>query len=153
MRRKIFEVLKRNFWLGSLLTCLGLFGALAAFANSDPRTASLGRAFSGDRSGAPPTTAPTERIEVESLSLHPSGFEPAAITRTRGKFHIAIYNHSGAEELVFILNHETGRREHEAHLSKGKKKAGALLDLPPGAYTLSVADHPDWSCSITINPN
>jgi hypothetical protein len=152
MRHTAFKVLIQKIWLGSLLTCLGLFGTLAVFAMPDLRTAFLGRAFAGDKSGAPLTIAPTERVEVEALSLRPSGFEPAAITRPRGEFYIAIYNHTGIEELLFTLNHETGRREHEVRLSRGKKKAGDLLNLPPGNYTLVVADHPEWSCSITINP-
>jgi hypothetical protein len=92
-----------------------------------------------------------ERIEMERIILTPRGFEPSAITRPRGAFYIAVDNRSGLQDqLTFLLDRMDGNRLHEARLPKGRLGWRQLVDLPPGRYALTEADHPDWVCSVTI---
>src|SRR5262249_14828428 len=92
-----------------------------------------------------------ERIEMEHITLTPRGFEPSAITRPRGAFYIAVDNRSGfQDELAFRLDRVDGNRLHEARLPKGRLGWRQLVDLPPGRYAVTEADHPDWVCSVTI---
>ena len=144
--------------LACVCVCLVLVGALAASAAPGlvselaGRRPAVNKVVGGGALAAPVTRA-GGRVEVETLTLRPSGFEPASLTRTQGEFILAVYNHVGVEEIGFVLTHETGRKEREVRLPRGKQKKWAeALDLPPGSYALSVADHPEWSCDITITP-
>jgi len=92
-----------------------------------------------------------ERIEMESITLTPRGFEPSAITRPPGAFYIDVDNRSGLQdELTFRLDRVDGRRLHESRLPEGHLEWRQLVDLPPGRYVVKEADHPDWVCSVTI---
>jgi hypothetical protein len=92
-----------------------------------------------------------ERIEMERITLTPRGFEPSAITRPRGSFYIAVDNRSGLlDELTFRLDRVDGNLLHEARLPKGRLGWRQLVDLPPGRYVVTEADHLDWVCSVTI---
>ena len=92
----------------------------------------------------------TKRVDLVILGLRPTGFEPNEITRNRGPFMMVVHNRSNNPDISFRLDHESGRREHEVHLQRGKVDWSKPLDLHPGKYVLSVANHPDWACQITI---
>ena len=91
-----------------------------------------------------------KRVDLVILGLRPTGFEPNEIRRNRGPFMLVVHNRSNNPDISFRLDHESGRREHEEHLQRGKVDWSKPLDLHPGKYVLSVADHPDWTCQITI---
>ena len=92
----------------------------------------------------------SETIEAEIVTIRPTGFEPAAITRPQGEFLLVINNRSGLEEVTWRLGRETGRNLREVRIHDGKLRSGNFEDLPPGRYVLTEADHPDWICRITI---
>lgn len=145
--------------LACVCACLILLGALAVSAAPglvsalNGRRPAVNKTFEGGTPAAALATRAGGRVEVETLTLRPSGFEPASLTRTQGEFILAVYNHAGVEDLGFVLTHETGRKEREARPPRGRQKKWAeALDLAPGSYTLSVADHPEWMCDITITP-
>jgi hypothetical protein len=88
--------------------------------------------------------------EAEVLTIRPTGFEPAAITRPPGEFLLVINNRSGLEEVNWSLDRETGGNVREVKISGGKLRSGNFQDLPPGRYVLTEANHPGWICRITI---
>jgi len=88
---------------------------------------------------------------MESITLTPRGFEPSAIIRPPGAFYIAIDNRSGLQdELTFRLDLVDGRRLRESRLPEGHLEWRQLVDLPPGRYVVTEANHPDWVCFVTI---
>ena len=89
-------------------------------------------------------------IEAEIVTVRPTGFEPAAITRPQGEFLLVINNRSGLEEVKWRLDRETGGNLREVRIRDGKLRSGDFEDLPPGRYVLTEANHPDWICSLTI---
>jgi len=94
------------------------------------------------------------RIEPVIVTLKPTGFEPTELTRPRGMFLLIVDNRSNNPDLLFHLNGENGKREHEQQTRKGGRLDwNKPIDLPPGRYSLTVVDHPDWVCQITITAN
>lgn len=94
------------------------------------------------------------RIEPIIVTLKPTGFEPAELTRSRGAFLLMVDNRSNNPDLLFQLNSEHGKREHEQQTRRGGRLDwNKVLDLPPGRYLLTEANHPEWVCQITITAN
>ena len=91
-----------------------------------------------------------ERVEVELITINARGFEPTEITRPKGRFVLAVRNKSGVAELALQLARENGNALHSARLPRGKRFWGNSLDLSPGAYLITEANHPDWIGRITI---
>ena len=101
-------------------------------------------------SGASEIGSNQERVEAELITIHPTGFEPAEITRDGGRFVLAVDNRSGLEEVDLQLNRENGSREREARVHRQQLDWREFVDLPPGRYVLKEVNHPDWACLITI---
>jgi hypothetical protein len=91
-----------------------------------------------------------KRIHGELITIQPFGFEPTAIKRSHQPFFIIVHNRSGLETVRLRLSRLAGSGLKEAHLPKEKLNWSDLIDLPPGEYVLTEADHPDWACRITI---
>lgn len=91
-----------------------------------------------------------ESIEAELITIRPTGFEPAEITRAGGRFVLAVDNRSGFEEVDLQLNRETGSRVREALVHRKQLDWSEFVDLPPGRYVLKEVNHPDWLCLITV---
>ena len=94
------------------------------------------------------------RVEVEILSIQPNGFEPSQITRSSGRFLLAIDNRSEVEDLRLRLNRVQTHLPEPALLDvtvpKERLNLDEYINLPPGNYMLTEANHPDWVCHITI---
>src|SRR5215207_6309972 len=94
------------------------------------------------------------RIEPVFVTLKPTGFEPAELTRPRGLFLLMVDNRSSNPDLLFHLDGQSGKREHEQQTRRGGKLDwNKALDLPAGRYLLTEANHPEWVCKITITAN
>ena len=93
-----------------------------------------------------------ERPETERVTLRPTGFEPAQITRPQGEFILAADNLSGLREVTLILERETGERVREQRVNVERFKWRAQLTLHPGRYLVREANHPEWVCALTITP-
>lgn len=89
-------------------------------------------------------------VEVEVITVRPSGFEPREITRRHGDFMLAITNHTGANELALRLDRVQGNHIHEVQMPKGRLRWNKVFNLPPGEYVLSEQNHPDWICRIKL---
>lgn len=98
------------------------------------------------------SAAPQQKIEAELITIYPQGFVPREIRRPPGKFLIAIDNRSGIQEIELRLDHETGNRLRQVQVARKKVAWRDLVELPPGKYRLTEANHPDWVCRFEISP-
>jgi hypothetical protein len=157
------EIYSMRVRAGSLLarisTGIGLILALLLLAftltsNGGIKTAAGGSEAKEPASVPLPPIAqgndPGQRVEVELVSIRPSGFEPSEITRPRGFFIIAVENRSGLDEVELTLAREAGDRLHQVLVPRRKLNWKQGLDLTPGRYVLTEASNPEWQCTITI---
>jgi hypothetical protein len=91
-----------------------------------------------------------DNVEAELLIVRPDGFQPREIRRPAGRFLLALQNHSTAEELSLTLTPEGRDPLRQVRFEKKQSKLRELIELPPGRYVLSEANHPEWTCSIEI---
>jgi hypothetical protein len=89
-------------------------------------------------------------LATEVVTLSPKGFEPSEITRPADKFFLLISNQSGLRSVNLQLNRLRGARLIEKELPVGKNDWRNVVDLPAGQYVISEANHPEWTCAITL---
>lgn len=126
-------------------------------ADFPPPTTSL-RARQALTSGAldqdpahPGSQSGHESVTALPILLKQMGCAPREITRPKGSYLFSVRNLSGQRQVVLHLVRENGQRLHEKQLrDRGRWKQ--LVYLTPGTYFLREANHPDWSCKITITP-
>src|SRR4029453_1202701 len=58
-------------------------------------------------------TTKAKPVQVELFTVRRYGFEPAQITRPKGRFIIAVDNRSGVEEIVLQLHRVVGSEKQE----------------------------------------
>lgn len=90
------------------------------------------------------------KVEAEILVLRHDGFHPREISRPPGRFLLALQNQSTAEELSLTLTPEGGNPLKQVRFENKQSKLREVIELPPGRYVLSEANHPEWTCSIEI---
>lgn len=103
---------------------------------------------------APATTQgnnPVERLDVELITIRPTGFEPIEITRSTGRFLLVVENRSGFEELHLDVARQHGEHVSDAHFSGHLLDWRGIITLPPGQYLVTEANRPAWHCRITVN--
>jgi hypothetical protein len=139
-----------------LLTLLGVMvAARAVLPLGKPTTARVNP--SGDTATSPQQSEvrPDKPFDLEviQVALYPQGFDPQEVTVPHKKFLLIVQNRSGIPNPVLRFN---GGFEK---LSKGKPKSpprqrhfGGLVNLPPGRYQITEANHPNWVCELTITP-
>ncbi|HEY3028105.1 MAG TPA: hypothetical protein VGJ55_18300 [Pyrinomonadaceae bacterium] len=122
----------------------------ASCANPIPEVSSTS---SGHVSVSPKATGTQtgERFEVELVTLLPTGFEPAEITRPAGPFLLGVNNRTGLQELSLQVVDETGITVVARRMIKVKTWR-KVINLLPGHYVLRETGHPEWLCRITIIP-
>ncbi len=101
---------------------------------------------------SPPANA-ADKSDVQGLvfAILPTGFIPADVELTDGRYLFIIQNRCGIRDLTFQLDRQTGGRLHEVHDQKLQWKK--QFDLQPGTYVLSVVDHPAWRSVIKVKPH
>lgn len=101
-----------------------------------------------------PKSAP---LIVEQLTLRPEGFYPAALSRGKGRFLLAVNNRAGLQDMNISLSRETSSsgRERLKNISVSRKHLdwNEEFDLPPGTYVVTEASNPRWVCRITVTQN
>jgi hypothetical protein len=100
--------------------------------------------------GSTQSTSAQEHIDAEVITLRPNGFEPAEITRPTGRFLLLLENYSGIKDIKLQIAVNRGAKLHEIKFKERNLVGGQELDLHPGQYVLTEADHPKWICRITI---
>lgn len=91
-----------------------------------------------------------ERVETESITIEPHGFEPAEITRPYGRFRLGVDNRSGLEDIQLRLERADGGTVPALESRKRRLSWHEEVDLPPGRYVIRETNHPEWTCLITI---
>jgi hypothetical protein len=95
---------------------------------------------------------PADRLETELITITPTGFDPADITRPQGRVVVEVDNRSGLEEVELRLDRSNGVREKEVRVHRTALDWSGEVNLRPGTYFLGEAGHPDWACRITVTP-
>ena len=85
-----------------------------------------------------------------TLRLNPDGFAATELMRGAGPFQLSVDNRSGVEELTLILSTSNGTQVRELKVPPGGGDWSEVLDLVPGSYRLTEAEHNDWVCSINV---
>lgn len=134
----------------AILAAVGVIAAAAAVAFAISSRAGGSFAVPRQPSHAQPTRG---RVEAEVITIRPSGFDPAEITRPRGRFYLVVENRSGTHDLDLRLSREAGLGLAGVRIPRGRLRWRDALDLPPGTYVLTEAGHPGWACRLTITPN
>jgi len=98
----------------------------------------------------PGSISDEQDLEVEVITATENGFDPSIITRPRGPFILALHNMSGEKELVFRIYRAQGEQLQQVRLAPGRRANHQRLDLPPGDYVVAEANHPEWTCALTI---
>ena len=96
---------------------------------------------------------PRKRVETEIITVLPHGFDHEEITRPHGEFVLMVDNRSGIDDITLRLDREAGNRLKEVQFRGEEIDWNDVVDLSPGTYVLSEANHPDWVCRITITGN
>ena len=91
-------------------------------------------------------------VQAELITVTPTGFEPAELTRAKGRFLLAIDNQSGLDEMEFYFERETGGRVNVPLSRRGKIAWREIVDLAPGTYILRATNDESWRCRITALP-
>ncbi len=105
---------------------------------------------------AVPVVAQTQnRLEAERITLRPTGFEPAEITRPAGRFLLAVNDRSRRESVTLLLYRSPGDLVHEVRMRDQRRKYEwrQVMNLPSGRYVLTELGRPDWVCRITLTSN
>jgi hypothetical protein len=85
-----------------------------------------------------------------TTTLSPSGFSPTELTHAAGRFNLRVNNQSGLPKVMLRLSKSNGEKLTEVSLTSQARWVTAAVELAPGSYTLTVANHSDWTCQITI---
>ena len=90
--------------------------------------------------------------EIELVTLTPSGFEPAEISRPKGPFVLFVDDRSGRENSSLGLQRVSGERLRTVSLQRNKSQWNDTVDLTPGTYILQDVNNAALRCQITILP-
>jgi len=135
---------------GGLALLAALAGVMGARRTSPPPPALPNAVKTALASTLPQRTRPIADFEAELITITPHGFEPREITRPEGRFLLMVDNRSGVAATALALTSEVGLRTREMRVPREEPNWSDIVDLPLGSYLLSDADHPRWSCRITI---
>ena len=138
------------------LVC-ALLSALALARSSSWPTQTLSQSSPGQ--AVIPASAATlqtqSRLEAERITLRPTGFEPAEITRPAGRFLLAVNDRSGEESITLLIVRGPSDLVSEARIRERPRKHEwrQVVNLPAGRYELRAAGHSEWRCQITLTGN
>lgn len=100
-----------------------------------------------------PALAEGERPEPATLTLNSDGFAPAELTLGAGKVLLILNKRLGQNPAEIELR-EAGSDNliHRVRMAENRLRWAEILELRAGTYSLSVVDHPEWACKVTVNP-
>ncbi len=115
------------------------------------REASVGAPASGVVTQPLPSQSQNQDVHGLVIAIHPTGFTPPEMEVAAGRYLFIVQNRSGIDDLAFRFDRQNADKLHEVrdHRLQWKKQ----FDLHPGTYVLSVVDHPEWTCVVTVKPH
>lgn len=96
------------------------------------------------------TAASNQPDDVIVTTLSQSGFSPTELSHPPGHFNLRVNNQSGLPKITLSLSKSNGEKLTEVPLTDKVRWVTAEVDLAPGSYTLTVANHADWTCIIEV---
>ena len=95
-------------------------------------------------------TRPTQAGSVDEISIEltGNGFLPTEIGHSAGAFGISVENKSDANDYTLRLKAQDGTILNEIPVQKGS--VAWSVNLQPGQYRLTEANHENWVCVITV---
>jgi|SRR5690349_17382276 len=109
---------------------------------------------SSDRSLSRATLTPQgkkdQRLEIETVTITPNGFEPQELERTAGPFILSVTNQSGINALNIRIETEQHERFREKTLPLVTPYWHERIDPPPGKYIITEENHPEWTLTVII---
>src|SRR5262249_24360630 len=86
------------------------------------------------------------------LTVTPRGFDTNEITIPADPFFLIVENRSGLSDMSLTLELEAGNRLRAVRVQREELDWAELLDLTPGTYVISEANHPDDICRLIVTP-
>ena len=129
-----------------LLIAIGTILAVSVYATYRTKTVNPSRESNPAETIAIP---PSEDLEVELITILPQGFEPGTIVRPAGRFVLMFDNQSRLQPLELHLERSGAPRVAEVKLHR-KTGTTKVLNLPPGDYLVTEANHSDWTLRLTL---
>lgn len=102
------------------------------------------------RAESAPGAAVTPAAGDVNVTINDRGFDPESTVHAAGQFRLVVNNQSGVEGLTLKLNYERGGNISEMNIPAGSSSWSQELDLQPGTYILTEANHPAWLFHITV---
>jgi hypothetical protein len=90
------------------------------------------------------------QVDHALITLTTRGFYPSEVTRPKGPFLLAVDSRVGNRDITLRLTRDNGAKEKEKSLKRGQSRWRELIDLNPGRYVLTEANHPERVCVINI---
>jgi hypothetical protein len=100
-------------------------------------------------------------LEVEVVTVRPTGFEPSQITRPPGPYILLIENRSGLDYVTLNLSYLTVPSNpltkafptsiFQVQMPRGQMDWTTVIPGTPGQYSLKESNHSNWSCSVSQN--
>ena len=96
----------------------------------------------------PPARAQQGTRDEVRIELTGNGFTPNEVQHAPGRFAIAVENSTLSGEYTLRLKAQDGTILNEFQVQKGS--SAWTVTLQTGTYTLTEADHPQWTCRILV---
>ena len=128
--------IKTTTWILTLV-----LAGLGLAAMIDPKTQGAGKSL------VLHTREQDPRGELR-VELNDNGFSPAQLHHAPGRIAIAVENKTLSGEYTLKLTAEDGTLLHEVHVQRGS--TAWTVNLQTGRYTLTEANHPQWTCSLVV---
>ncbi len=91
-------------------------------------------------------------VETRVIEVGTRGFQPLQLLwPAKGKHMIFVRNTTKLQPLVLRLNRDQGPKLKEVPLGDNHRHWKELLELAPGTYFLTEANHPAWKCMIVVS--
>jgi hypothetical protein len=84
------------------------------------------------------------------VEMNRSGFSPSKVTHAANQHILYVRNVSGLPSSSLSLKDQTGVSWGQMATTLANPHWIQLLNLTAGTYTLTEANHPTWSCTITL---
>lgn len=88
--------------------------------------------------------------QTELVTVTPTGFDPAELTRPAGRFILAVENRSGLQEITLVLRDAGGREVLRERVEREQLDWSGTLELTAGTYLLSEEGHPGWAGRLIL---
>ena len=129
------------------------FSSAKNLPSSQPQTInSASKAIGQQQSNVTTPVAPHADFTTLAINLTRFGFEPAAINVVTGNYLFSVRNMTGIGSVPLTITRKNGDKIISDTTKEGKRRWDQVVKFTPGEYVLTVADNPNWTCAISVQP-